>query len=169
MTSHPTGHLIAADERMALTFDREFDAPITDVWTSMTDRIRLEEWIGHWTGSPTTDTVTFITAAETEVMTEHIRIIDCDEPHRFVAIHGHGETERWIWFNLSDATIGVTRLTFGHTLLALEEATSIGPGWDFYLDRLVASRRGTLLPSWEDYYPAYVPHYESLIESNAYR
>jgi hypothetical protein len=31
---------------------------------------------------------------------------------------------------------------------------SFGPGWEFYLDALAASRDGAAVPDFNDYYPA---------------
>jgi hypothetical protein len=33
-------------------------------------------------------------------------------------------------------------------------AGDVGPGWEYYLDMLVAVGEGKALPSFEDYYPA---------------
>jgi hypothetical protein len=38
----------------------------------------------------------------------------------------------------------------------------VGPGWEYYLDNLVASRDGAPLPDFDDYYPAQAAYYESL-------
>jgi hypothetical protein len=38
----------------------------------------------------------------------------------------------------------------------------MGPGWEYYLDMLVASREDLPTPSFDDYYPAMKPYYESL-------
>ena len=39
---------------------------------------------------------------------------------------------------------------------------SIGPGWEYYLDMLVASRAGDDLPDFGDYYPAQKEYYANL-------
>lgn len=38
-------------------------------------------------------------------------------------------------------------------------AGDVGPGWEYYLDMLVAAREGEALPSFDDYYPAQRAHY----------
>jgi hypothetical protein len=37
-----------------------------------------------------------------------------------------------------------------------EEAKSeeIGPGWEYYLDRLAAAMNGSPVPDWDDYWPS---------------
>ena len=39
---------------------------------------------------------------------------------------------------------------------------SMGPGWEYYLDLLVASRDGGPAPAFDDYYPAQKAYYEGL-------
>ena len=61
----------------------------------------------------------------------------------------------------------------GQTLLQLARTTgkkdprvgSIGPGWEYYLDRLVAAGDGkdAATVSWDDYFPAMQPSYERLV------
>ena len=36
------------------------------------------------------------------------------------------------------------------------------PGWEYYLDLLVAARDGGPTPEWDDYYPAQKGYYEAL-------
>jgi hypothetical protein len=49
---------------------------------------------------------------------------------------------------------GKTQLTFVHRLAEPFDATSVGPGWQYYLDRLAAHLEGTELPSnWDLYSP----------------
>lgn len=48
----------------------------------------------------------------------------------------------------------VTTLTFVHHLTDATSVGDIGPGWEYYLDMLIASRGGNPLPSFGDYYPA---------------
>jgi len=42
-------------------------------------------------------------------------------------------------------------------------AESVGPGWDYYLDRLVAAETGGDLTAidFDDYYPAFAAHYRA--------
>ena len=43
------------------------------------------------------------------------------------------------------------------------DAAQMGPGWDYYLDRLAAARAGRrAMPEWEHYYPALAEHYQEL-------
>lgn len=52
-----------------------------------------------------------------------------------------------------------TELRFMQRLEDPKLAGDVGPGWEYYLDRLVAAREGLPMPSFEDYYPAQKAHY----------
>ncbi len=52
-----------------------------------------------------------------------------------------------------------TRLQFVHHLDDQANPTEVGPGWEFYLDRLLASQQGTAMPEWDDYWPSLAAAY----------
>ncbi|MEO3888984.1 hypothetical protein [Nonomuraea sp. B5E05] len=41
-------------------------------------------------------------------------------------------------------------------------AGDVGPGWEYYLDMLVASRDGSPTPDFHDYHPAMQAYYRGL-------
>jgi hypothetical protein len=55
---------------------------------------------------------------------------------------------------------GITTLRLTHHLDDLADPASTGPGWEYYLDRLVGARDGAPMPEWDDYYPAQRGYYE---------
>jgi hypothetical protein len=57
---------------------------------------------------------------------------------------------------------GDTELRLVHHLDTEEGIGEVGPGWEYYLDMLLASRAGKPLPSFDDYYPSQKAHFESL-------
>ena len=55
---------------------------------------------------------------------------------------------------------------FGQRLNPEDEVGSIGPGWEYYLDRLMAAHRGPDAGHrrrGSDYFPAMQPAYERLV------
>ena len=56
---------------------------------------------------------------------------------------------------------GVTTLTFGQVMSDPAAASDIGPGWECYLDRLVAAETGGDVGAvdFDDYYPSQSAHY----------
>ena len=66
MTDGPTGFREERDGTTYLVFHREFRAPITAVWASVTEPERLQRWIGTWSGDPESGSVEFRMIAESE-------------------------------------------------------------------------------------------------------
>ena len=52
-----------------------------------------------------------------------------------------------------------TELTFVQHRENTDGAGEIGPGWEYYLDNLIASREGLSLPRFEDYFPSMQRYY----------
>jgi hypothetical protein len=42
------------------------------------------------------------------------------------------------------------------------DISNVGPGWEYYLDLLVASRDDRPLPAFDDYFPAQQAYYAGL-------
>ena len=83
------------------------------------------------------------------------RIESCDPPHRLGLAVGDWRLE------LSLEQRGDhTELTFIQHRETTDGAGEIGPGWEYYLDNLLASRTGSPLPDFADYYPSMQAYYE---------
>jgi hypothetical protein len=57
---------------------------------------------------------------------------------------------------------GVTTLAFSQPEVDHDDVLSVGPGWEFYFDRLVAAETGAdpdIIDFERDYYPAMSEHY----------
>ena len=65
----------------------------------------------------------------------------CEPPHR-LALSAANEHGGWHMDMLLTETGGVTELRFTHHLSDTDGVGEIGPGWEYYLDALVASRDG---------------------------
>jgi hypothetical protein len=52
-----------------------------------------------------------------------------------------------------------TRLRFVHHLDEEAESAEIGPGWEYYLDGLVAAMNGDPVPNFDDYWPSLTAAY----------
>ena len=94
---------------------------------------------------------------------ETMEIRACEPPHR-LHLTSHGGEEVWLLeLDLTHAD-GVTTLTFSQPGVTREQVGGVGPGWDYYLDRLVDVETGAD-PSQRDfdrdYYPATADHYVS--------
>lgn len=163
MSKEPTGTVEIVAGRARLTIVREFRAPIDDVWAAVTESDRLARWIGTFTGDPASGEVRFRMTAEVGAPEDGMRIRECDPPRRLAVSSQVGE-EWWdLDLDLVEAD-GVTTLTFTQPGLDPSMADSVGPGWEYYLDRLVAAETGgdvTAIDFDRDYYPAMQEHYRS--------
>ncbi len=162
MTVDPTGRLERIDGRLTLFVTRTFQAPIEDVWAAITEPERVARWLGAWTGDPSTGTVQFAMTFEgQEPPGDAMEIRECDPPRRLAVTSQVGEQRWYLDVDLSEAD-GVTTLAFSQPDVDPEDSLSVGPGWEFYLDRLVAAETDGDLATIDferDYYPAMADHY----------
>jgi len=162
MNVEPTGSITREDAgRRVLTITREFRAPIEDVWAAVTESERTARWIGTWTGDPTTGRVAFVMTAEGATEPEDMEIRECDPP-RVLRVTSHVGEEQWLLDLVLEERDGVTTLTFNQPDIDPVAAESVGPGWEYYLDRLVAAETGGDVAAVDferDYYPAMLEHY----------
>lgn len=155
MSVKPTGQISGND----LILTRTFDASIDDVWTSVTNSEYTALWFGSWKGEPGPDkTVQLQLAHEKGQPWVDVLIKECQAPGRLVV---QMSNEHGVWrIELTLRQInGVTELRFMQPLSDPKLAADVGPGWEYYLDMLVAARQGKELPSFDDYYPALKSHY----------
>ncbi len=162
----PTGRREERHGDTFLVFERSFRAPIEDVWAAVTESHRLARWIGEWTGDPTSGEIAFRMTAEGEdIPEETIWVDECVPPRRVVMRSAQpGDAERlWVWEVDLAEVAGTTTLTFAQGVTDTELAESVGPGWDYYLDRMVAAETGGDLSAidFDDYYPALKGHYRA--------
>ncbi|GEK21361.1 SRPBCC family protein [Cellulomonas xylanilytica] len=166
MTPSATGRRETRDGHDSVVMDRVFRAPIESVWAAVTESDRLERWIGTWTGDPASGSVLFRMNAEgDDAKPETFTIHECDPPRR-VSLTSQVVGEQNAWHFVLELTedAGTTTLTFSQSVPDAEMATGVGPGWDYYLDRLVAAETGGDVAAldFDDYYPALSDHYRAL-------
>lgn len=160
-----TGTVTDIDGHPNLVLTRTFAAPAAEVWRELTESSRLERWIGRWEGDPSTGRVAFfMTAEDEEAPPEEYTILECDPPRRFAGDTSAATGSWHLWFELVPQG-AATLLVFGQRLNPEDEVGSIGPGWEYYLDRLVAvqSGRDAATVAWPDYFPALQPAYQRLV------
>lgn len=165
MTATPTGRLERRGDDDAVVFTRTFRAPIDDVWAAVTESDRLARWIGTWTGDPADGFVTFEMNAEgDDVPPSRYDIRACEPPHHF-AVDAVDESGVWRLDVVLTEDAGVTTLTLGQVIFDPAMIENTGPGWDYYLDRLVAAETGGDVGAIDfdhDYYPAQREHYQAI-------
>jgi len=163
----PTGRIETRDGEPVLVLTRHFTAPIEDVWAAVTEPDRLARWIGRWEGDPPSGSVRFQMAFEEGHAGERMEIRRCEPPHTLhVAVQQGGEVWR-LELGLAHSD-GVTTLTFTQPGLTPELAPDVGPGWEYYLDRLVDAETGADPGDRDfgrDYHPAMQQHYRTPLDS----
>lgn len=164
MTPTPTGRLIRTRRGLDLVLERSFRAGIDDVWASVTEPERTAGWIGAWEGEAGSGkTVQLTMAFEEGAEPSDVVIEACDPPRRLSVSVVDASGSWFLEVELTERD-GTTELRFTHHLDDAADPASTGPGWEYYLDRLVASRDGAPAPEWDDYYPAQKAHYEQAAE-----
>ena len=161
MTLEPSGHVETTDSGRQFVLVRTFRASVGDVWASLTEPERLARWYGSMTGEAGPGRTVMITlTAEDGADPAPAKILECDPPSRLVAEFGTPMGAWRVSLQLTEHQ-GLTTLTFTHTLPDDLDAADVGPGWEYYADRLEAARDGRPMPDWErDRYQATLgPHY----------
>ena len=116
---------------------------------------RLARWFCTWTGEPRVGATLELTlVAEEGDATSQAEILACEPPtHLAVSTHAQGGT--WLLeATLTPIDSNHTRLRFVHHLDEQTKSEEVGPGWEYYLDALVAAMTGNPMPDFNDYWPS---------------
>ncbi len=158
MTPPPTGRLRGND----LVLTRQFRASVEDVWTSITDPSSTARWFGRWEGEPGVGNEIRVQMGFEDGQPWLTKKIEaCEAPHRLVLTSvGSSFTSK---LELSLKAIGDgCELEFVQHAVNRAMVGEIGPGWEYYLDNLVASRGHGPLPTFDAYYPAQKAYFMGL-------
>ncbi len=157
MSPTPTGRLFGND----LVLTRTFRAPVADVWASLTDPERTARWFGPWQGDAAPGRTIKVQMVHEEGKPWMDMTIDACDPPRRLALSAVNEHGNWYLDMVLAESAGVTELRFTQHLTDTEDVGEVGPGWEYYLDALAASRDGRPTPNFDDYYPAMKNHFEA--------
>ena len=155
MNPKPTGYVRGND----LVLARTVQAPVEDVWASLTRAERTALWFGPWEGrAGPGEVVRLQLVHEKGQPWTDLAIEECEPPRRLVV---RMQDDSGVWrIELTLRQAGpATELRLVQPLGDWTLAGDIGPGWEYYLDMLVAAREGKTLPSFDDYSPALKAHY----------
>lgn len=162
MTPQPTGRLVRTDDGRDLILTRTFRADIDDVWASITESERTARWFASWSGDGAVGaTIRYRLMFEEGTPEADMRIDACEPPHR-LAVSTIDEHGSWRLEARLRQSGEITTLELVHHLDEDTDVGSTGPGWEYYLDLLIASRDGTPQPNFDDYYPTQQRYYQSL-------
>lgn len=157
MSPKPTGRLRGDD----LVLTRTFRAPIDDVWTSITRSESTARWFGPWERTGEDKKIRIQMAFEEGKPWLDGTIEHCEPPHHLAVRTKGAYGEKLLSMKLTESA-GVTTLEFVHHGVNRQAVGELGPGWEYYLDALVASRQARELPKFDDYYPAQRDYFTAL-------
>lgn len=129
-----------------LVYRRNFLLPIGEVWAALTDPDKLGHWYGTYTGDPASGQVRLTMTDDHDSATTDVRILRCTPPSGFSV-----DQDGWLLEVALHQVGRITTLEFTHRHVPRSEAGEIGPGWQYYLDRLNAVLTDTRPPLWDDY------------------
>lgn len=159
----PTGALGKGSEGPEIRISRDIDASIGEVWSFLTRSDLLARWYGTWSGDPS-EGVVRLAMVEAPAAPEPCRINRCEPPWILDVTISNAEAESWNLELRLEEVGDRTHLEFRQPLGELvADAGDIGPGWEYYLDRLTAALQGQPVHdidfNW--YHPHQVEHYRS--------
>lgn len=152
-----TGTVTRHGESVELTLERKVTADAIAVWPFLSESRELGLWFGTYAGDPDSGEVVVSLTAEEGEGTSAVEILDCQAPER-LAVLTSDEAGTWsLEVELIDGGHeqgSGTTIRFTHHDVALSALPDVAPGWEWYLDRLVAALGGHPMPEWDDDYPA---------------
>ncbi|WP_303349597.1 SRPBCC domain-containing protein [Kocuria sp.] len=164
MSPTPTGSRRQDGTDSYLVLAREFATDVQDAWNAVTDSSRTEQWFGPWHGDPASGVITVQMMAEEGHPEMESRVLQCDAPRKLVLETGEAAGGWHLELDVVDHPSGGVTVELSHRLSDPELASQAGPGWEFYLDRLVAAETGgdPAAVAFTDYYPSQAQYYREL-------
>lgn len=159
-TPKPTGRLVNGPDGLDLVVTRTLPGSVEDAWASITEPDRTARWVGRWEGTGAVgETIKVRMGFEEGSPWEDVEITECDAPHR-LGLRTISDQGAWdVTFELSgDGDRSEVR--FVHHRVVRADVGDVGPGWEYYLDQLVASVSGAPPRNWDDYFPAQREYFE---------
>lgn len=154
----PTGRLLAGGD---LEITRTLRGSVDDVWASLTEPTRTARWYGPWRGEAAPGRLIEVQMSYEEGAPWCDMRIDACEPPRHLALSSTDQYGDWRLEVFLTGQGHSTELRFvQHLDPAGIGADEVGPGWEYYLDMLMAAHHDTPQPQFTDYFPALRPYYK---------
>ena len=161
--TYVSGRLVRTSRGNDLQLFRSLALPAEEAWEYLTDRDFTDRWFGPFEGDARPGgAVQVHMRFEAGEPSMRFRIDACEAPHR-LAITSDNESGNWRLELLLEEDGSDSVLTFIHHLNGDEEIGEIGPGWEYYLDLLVAATEDSEEPMLDQYFPALQEEYEALV------
>ena len=144
-------------------FPRRLPMSREQAWAAVTDPARTARWIGPWSGDPASGTVQLTMTAEEGDPVDGVEVVTCEAPGLLVVRTGPGG---WLLTVRVEGDDDEAVVSLEQDIADAQSASDIGPGWDFYLDRLVEAEAGRdpeALRFEPDYHPGLSGYYRALL------
>lgn len=157
--AHGGVQLSPTGRRIVIELDAQ--SGVRHIWDAFTTAEGLRAWAGILRGTADSGDLRFAFLEEgLESASGSVQVHRCRPPYKFRLT---ADTEQGAWdlgLDLSSRT-GTKKITFIHELGASDDPGTIGPGWEYYLQRMLVHLEGGDVHSvkWDDYYPALAPTY----------
>ncbi|UOR00793.1 SRPBCC family protein [Leucobacter allii] len=150
-----SGRVVETARGRDLVLARSLALPIAEAWAYLTESELTEQWFGPWEGDARTGGAVRVRMRfEDHEPAIRIGIRLCEAPER-LALEAESEVGGWkLDLALEAEGDDDALLVFTHHLEGDDPIGEIGPGWEYYLDLLVAATEGTERPGFDQYYPA---------------
>lgn len=146
-----------------LVLRQRIPAEIGEVWRFATESDRLARWFGSWQGDPSTGSVEVTMDAESDAIPPaRFQIHECRAP-RQLSVSTREGTSVWrldVELVPCDGSRS-TEVSVRHVDVDLAMVPNIGPGWEWYLDRLAAAVANETPPTLAEFESAYLPKGEA--------
>jgi uncharacterized protein YndB with AHSA1/START domain len=159
----PTGRLIQAGDGHDLELTRTMPGSVDDAWASITEPERTARWIGRWQGTGAVgETIKLQLGFEEETPWTDVKITECEAPRRLRVLTNDSGGSWDLSIDLAPAG-AVSELRFVMHRIDPAAVGEVGPGWEYYLDQLLASITGAPQPDFDDYFPAQRAFFEAQV------
>lgn len=156
MMIEASGRVIATQRGSDLVLVRSLALPAEEAWAYLVDSELTEQWFGPWEGDGRAGGAVRVRMRfEDHEPAISLRIHACEAPRRLV-VEADQEVGGWKLELVIEEDGDDSLVTFTHHLEGddVQGVGEIGPGWEYYLDLLVAATEGTERPGFDQYYPA---------------
>jgi uncharacterized protein YndB with AHSA1/START domain len=161
MTGSLFGAIRSEGHSRTVRFDRQFQAPIDEIWAACTDPEQLSQWFAEVSGDLHVDGQAFIDFDNGEHTPLVIR--ECEQPRLLVADWAFGDDAMsTLRVELSSSDDGGTAMVLEHSMLPGSTGVGYAAGWHAYLDRLADQLAGTEITNWNERFDALIGEYQSV-------
>lgn len=152
-----------------MSFRRPLPLTVEETWAAITDPQRTARWFGPWSGDPSAGPIVVTMTAEEGSPDMPATVLEARRSERLRLQAGEGP-DAWVLTLTVESAPEGSAVTLIQVIEDPQTASSIGPGWDYYLDRLVAAETGGDVAAIEfdpDYYPGLGDAYRALFDRPA--